>query len=204
MGILDISRPKEKPPVGLEIHFLSPGRLSLNTTQTSRLTFWRIIGLSKNVRQRFTARPSVFVMYSVIVWMHFIICLLWMDKACCWQRCASQTPYGRSSTLVRTMTDLGKIGYISFCLAQLLSPSISMKVFVTNYNFTGFVSDELEFEGLTFKSDRLLPDKKFAEMTICFRINIDFFNVMGQYSSILELSGDRVSKILKFVRAYLN
>ena len=146
--------------------------------------------------------PLYFVIYSVCE-CTVKISNLWVDKACCWQRCATQTHYGSSSTLGRTMTNLAKLGYISFCLVQLLSKSISMKVFATHYNFTEFVSDELEFEGLTFKSDRQLPDKKFAEMTICFRINIDFFNVMGQYSSILELSGNRVSIILKFIRTNL-
>ena len=162
--------------------------------QRGEASWWRVC------YQR--ANPLYFVIYSVCE-CTVKISNLWVDKACCWQRCATQTHYGSSSTLGRTMTDLAKLGYISFCLAQLLSKSISMKVFVTNYNFTGFVSDELEFEGLTFKSDRLLPDKKFAEMTICFRINIDFFNVMGQYSSILELSGNRVSIILKFIRTNL-
>ena len=61
------------------------------------------------------------------------------------------------------------------------------KVFVTKYNFTGFEAHETFYNGITFKKQQIDPPENFREMTFCFRINIEFFRLLGQYSFVLEM-----------------
>ena len=63
----------------------------------------------------------------------------------------------------------------------------SMKVFVTKYNFTGFVPDQNSYNGLTLKRDLLGNPRRLEEMTLCFRVNLEYFLLMGQYSPLLDL-----------------
>lgn len=60
-----------------------------------------------------------------------------------------------------------------------------MDTFHTSYKL------DTEFEqglrGLTFKKQMIPASTKFKEMTICFRIKMDFFTILGDYISILDL-----------------
>ena len=87
----------------------------------------------------------------------------------------------------------------------LLNVCTSMNIFVTNYNFSGFVPNELVMTGLTFKADQVVPSENYPEISVCFRINIDYFNAMGQYSSFLDFleggvsgAGESHSKLVVF------
>ena len=65
----------------------------------------------------------------------------------------------------------------------------SMKVFVTKYNFTGFVPDQNSYNGLTLRSDQIENPRRLEQMTLCFRVNLEYFLLMGQYSPLLDLLG---------------
>ena len=56
-----------------------------------------------------------------------------------------------------------------------------MVVFVTNYNFTGFVPDANTYHGLTVKRDQVAPPQEYREMTVCFRISVEVYQVMVQF-----------------------
>ena len=81
----------------------------------------------------------------------------------------------------------------SLCLHILLTTAVlagvirAKKVFVTKYNFTGFEAHETFYNGITFKNQQIDPPENFREMTYCFRINIEFFRYLGQYSFVLEM-----------------
>lgn len=62
-----------------------------------------------------------------------------------------------------------------------------MKVFVTKYNFTGFVPDQNSYNGLTLKRDQIGNPRRLEEMTLCFRVNLEYFLLMGQHSPLLDL-----------------
>ena len=60
-----------------------------------------------------------------------------------------------------------------------------MDTFHTSYKL------DTEFEqglrGLTFKKQMIPTSTKFKEMTICFRIKMDFFTIIGDYIPLFEL-----------------
>ena len=60
-----------------------------------------------------------------------------------------------------------------------------MDVFHTFYNLeTDFIVGQ---RGLTLKREMIQPQKKLKEMTICFRIKMDFFTIIGDYIPIIDL-----------------
>ena len=62
-----------------------------------------------------------------------------------------------------------------------------MKVFVTKYNFTGFVPDQNSYNGLTLRRDQIVKPRRLEQITLCFRVNLEYFLLMGQYSPLLDL-----------------
>ena len=64
-------------------------------------------------------------------------------------------------------------------LGQLLD------VFHTKYNLDSkFLIGQ---RGLTFKQQMIKNSTKFKEMTICFRIKMDFFPIIGDHIPIVQL-----------------
>ena len=60
-----------------------------------------------------------------------------------------------------------------------------LDVFHTKYRLdTEFLSGQ---RGLTFKQQMIKNSTKFMEMTICFRIKMDFFTIIGDYIPLFEL-----------------
>ena len=60
-----------------------------------------------------------------------------------------------------------------------------LDAFHTFYNLeTNFIVGQ---RGLTLKREMIQPQKKFKEMTICFRIKMDFFTVIGDYIPIIDV-----------------
>ena len=41
--------------------------------------------------------------------------------------------------------------------------------------------------GLTFKEEMIPTPTKYKEMTICFRVKMDYFTIIGDYISLVEL-----------------
>ena len=41
--------------------------------------------------------------------------------------------------------------------------------------------------GLTLRREMIQPPQRFKEMTICFRIKMDFFTIIGDYIPIIDL-----------------
>ena len=76
---------------------------------------------------------------------------------------------------------------VIFSLWTYLPWHWTMKVFVTKYNFTGFVADQNSYNGLTLKKDPIGNPRRLEQMTLCFRVNLEYFLLMGQYSPILDL-----------------
>ena len=76
---------------------------------------------------------------------------------------------------------------VIFSLWTYLPWHWTMKVFVTKYNFTGFVADQNSYNGLTLKKDPIGNLRRLEQMTLCFRVNLEYFLLMGQYSPILDL-----------------
>lgn len=60
-----------------------------------------------------------------------------------------------------------------------------LDTFHTFYNLeTDFIFGQ---RGLTLKREMIQPEQKFKEMTICFRIKMDFFTIIGDYISIIDV-----------------
>ena len=60
-----------------------------------------------------------------------------------------------------------------------------LDAFHTFYNLeTDFIVGQ---RGLTLKREMIQPQKKFKEMTICFRIKMDFFTIIGDYIPIIDV-----------------
>ena len=72
-------------------------------------------------------------------------------------------------------------------LLCLLRYNGAMKVFVTKYNYTKFVASETNYLGVTYKTDQFNKTAKIKELTWCFRINIEYFNLLRTYSYLLEM-----------------
>ena len=53
--------------------------------------------------------------------------------------------------------------------------------------------DDICNSGLTFKKKMIENFKKFQEMSICFRINMDFSTKLNDYNPILELLASGIS-----------
>ena len=62
-----------------------------------------------------------------------------------------------------------------------------MKVFVTKYNFTGFVPDQNSYNGLTLRRDQIGNPRRLDQITLCFRVKLEYFLLMGQHSPLLDL-----------------
>ena len=62
-----------------------------------------------------------------------------------------------------------------------------MTVFVTRYNFTSFVPDQNSYNGITLKRDLNEDPRRLESFTLCFRVNIEYFLLMGQHSPLLDL-----------------
>ena len=63
----------------------------------------------------------------------------------------------------------------------------SIKVFVTKYNFTGFVPDQNSYNGLTLRRDPIGNPRRLEQITLCFRVKLEYFLLMGQHSPLLDL-----------------
>ena len=50
----------------------------------------------------------------------------------------------------------------------------SMKVFVTKYNFTGFVPDQNSYNGLTLRRDQIGNPRRLDQITLCFRVKLEY------------------------------
>ena len=60
-----------------------------------------------------------------------------------------------------------------------------LDTFHTFYNLeTDFIIGQ---RGLTLKREMIQPEQKFKEMTICFRIKMDFFTIIGDYIPIIDV-----------------
>ena len=60
-----------------------------------------------------------------------------------------------------------------------------LQTFRTHYNLeTPFIDGQ---RGLTLKKEMIPNITKFQEITFCFRLNIDFFTIIGDYIPLLEL-----------------
>ena len=78
--------------------------------------------------------------------------------------------------------------FVWILLSSTLAPNMeAIKVFVTNYNFSDFTSNELHYTGLTFKREQVEARATFAEITFCFRLNVEFFRFLSAYSFLLEM-----------------
>ena len=67
----------------------------------------------------------------------------------------------------------------------------SMKVFVTKYNFTGFVPDQNSYNGLTLRRNQIGNPRRLEQITLCFRVKLEYFLLMGQHSPLLDLLDGR-------------
>ena len=63
-----------------------------------------------------------------------------------------------------------------------------MKTFVTKYKLDSFTPG---MHGLTYKTDQLKNSTKLKEITICFRVNIEYFVILGDYAMLLEMKDGR-------------
>ena len=61
----------------------------------------------------------------------------------------------------------------------------TLETFRTHYNLHEPFT--LGQRGLTFKQEMIPNITKFEEFTICFRVNMDFFTIIGSYMPLLEL-----------------
>ena len=66
----------------------------------------------------------------------------------------------------------------TFLLGQKLN------TFVTKYQLDTFSHGQ---HGLTFKTEQKKNATKFKELTMCFRVNIDYFVSLGDYGTLLEI-----------------
>ena len=62
----------------------------------------------------------------------------------------------------------------------------ALKAFHTKYKLTDDVEYSLN-RGLTFKRDMLPLNKKLEEISMCLRIQIDYFTMLGDYTVLLDI-----------------
>ena len=59
-------------------------------------------------------------------------------------------------------------------------------MFVTQYNFTEFVYDYYDFIGFAYKVDQINPPTSYQELSFCFRINLDVYLNINDYTTVLD------------------
>ena len=82
-------------------------------------------------------------------------------------------------------------------LTQLIFKGLLLDTFHTRYNIEeSFPSAQ---RGLTFKRPMIENATKFREMTVCFRIKMDFFTIIGDYMFLVDMiDGGRTERVLDF------
>ena len=97
------------------------------------------------------------------------------------------------------------------CLSSCVEGKIIKNLYLTSTNSAGILLDtfhtlyniEESFpsaqRGLTFKRPMIENVTKFQEITICFRVKIDYFTIIGDYIFLVDMiDGGRTERVLDF------
>ena len=82
-------------------------------------------------------------------------------------------------------------------MPSINSSGLLLDTFHTLYNIVEpFPSAQ---RGLTFKRQMIENVTKFQEMTICFRVKMDYFTIIGDYIFLVDMiDGGRTERVLDF------